>query len=144
MLVSGIWETNGMDFYLKTTSVYRFVNDDTDEVIGMIADVKKDHREYFFWDKHLHRRSYVEYTIDFRGMPLDTFPFPCERVRLEIERFGKTQDNDDYIKTVKVGIIDEMRLISEITDDDTFTIHQLKIKCFTNKIRETVNGQKDL
>lgn len=30
-----------MDFYLKTTSVYRFVNDDTDEVIGMITDVKK-------------------------------------------------------------------------------------------------------
>ena len=56
-----------MDFYLKTTSVYRFINDDTDEIIGMITDVKKDHREYFFWDKHLHKRPFVEYTVDFRG-----------------------------------------------------------------------------
>lgn len=122
-----------MDFYLTSPSTFRFINDDTDEVIGLITDVKRDRRDYYFFGEK--KPAYVDYTIEFTGMPPDTFPLPCDNVRLEIVRFGRDQDYKDYQRTLHIGKVNELHLASEITDADSNVLHTLTIRCYTGGVR---------
>lgn len=123
-----------MDFYITTPSVYRFINNETGDTIGILADVLIDRRDYYFFgDK---QRPYVEYNIDFLGMPSDLFPIPCRSVRLEIERDGRDQDNESHQKIIHIGTIDELHLNSVVREGEERTVHNLTIKCYTDEVRE--------
>lgn len=123
-----------MDFYIISPSVYRFINNDTNETIGVIVDVIVDKRDYFYFGGK--QRSYVQYEVEFLGMPPNTFPLPCQNVRLEIEREGRNQDNEVYYKTLHIGTVDEIHLSSAVKAGEERTVHKLIIKCYTDDVRE--------
>lgn len=123
-----------MDFYITTPSIYCFIDEDTDEVIGSIVDVLIDKRDYYFFGGK--KRPYVIYEVDFLGMPPNLFPLPCQNVRLEIIREGVDQDKESYTRTLHIGEIDELHLSSTVCEGEASTVHKVTIKCYTDTVHE--------
>lgn len=129
-----------MDFYIISPSIYRFINEDTDETIASIVDVTVDKRDYYYFGGK--QRPYVIYEVDFLGMPPDLFPLPCQNVRLEIIREGLDQDNESYTRTLHIGEIDELHLSSTVCEGEASTVHKLFIKCYTDTVHEKEKNKK--